>query len=165
MTSAIHDFSSQKSADSKIPRQTFFSRTVEAKEPLSSSSSLVKASTAKLLNQTDFQTEYMLYQYQRSPLYRALITHNVSRMLDHELPSTIIHNSFKRSQTEAIKQKMFIYYQTKHLHNTIKNEKFSFDETQKPIFTDNEFLNTSNEVARSELDMINQLISTQSTFV
>merc|ERR1711885_102019 len=52
------DSSSQKSVDSKILRQTFFSRTVEAKEPLSNSSNLVKASTAKLLNQTDFQTEY-----------------------------------------------------------------------------------------------------------
>ena len=58
-------------------KQAFFSRTVEMKETIPSADRMVKAIEANTANQNDFQTEYLLYQYQRSPLYRALINHNV----------------------------------------------------------------------------------------
>lgn len=142
-----------------FPKRTFFSRTLERKETLPESTRSLKASTAKTVNKTDFQTEYLLYQYQRSPLYRALINHNVSRMLDHDLPSTIVHKAFNKNETEAIKQKMFIYYQTKHLHNLANNEKFSFSEVKKPLFTDNDILYNSNTLTADESAMINKLVS------
>ena len=152
-------YKAKKSRTTLFPKQTFFSRTIERKETLSESARLLKASTAKTVNKTDFQTEYLLYQYQRSPLYRALINHNVSRMLDHDLPSTIVHKAFNKNETEAIKQKMFIYYQTKHLHNLANNEKFSFSEVKKPLFTDNDILYNSNTLTADEAAMINKLVS------
>ena len=49
-----------------FPKRTFFSRTLERKETLPESTRSLKASTAKTVNKTDFQTEYLLYLLKQS---------------------------------------------------------------------------------------------------
>ena len=101
----------------KMPKQTFFTRTVKRTMPSDQSWLDHKEKISKVikkLNSTDFETEFKFHDYQRSPQYRNLINHNVSKMLAHDLPSKVMQRSSTPLDTEMVRQKMFIYYQTRN---------------------------------------------------
>ena len=104
----------------------FFDRSLDKPSDFESYK-MLSSKISPFLEDKNFETERRYYTYHKSPLYRALLSYNVSQMLDHELPSTIFHDSLRKNETESIRQKMFIYYQTRHLNNLHDFENFSVD--------------------------------------
>ena len=101
----------------KMPKQTFFTRTVKRVTPNDQAWLNHKEKISKIikkLNSTDFETEFKFHDYHRSPQYRNLVNHNVSKMLAHDLPSRIMQRSSTSLDTEMVRQKMFVYYQTQN---------------------------------------------------
>ena len=122
-----------KGAKVALPEKGFFVRSLEKPSDFEDYKK-VTPQNSSYLNTTNFDTERRYYKYHKSPLYRALLSYNVSCMLNHELPSTVLHNSLNKKETESIRQKMFIYYQTRHLNNLNKSDSI-FQDNSSPIFS------------------------------
>ena len=132
-----------------IPSQGFLARSI--KESLHQDDSIgIDSENSSSFTQTDTNTQKSLYTYHNTPLYRSLVKHSVSKMLNRELPSTIVHEAYKKTDTQAIKQKMFIYYQTKYSASRSDTIRFDESKTGQQLFTDLDIIETIDEPIEAE---------------
>ena len=98
-----------------------------------------------------FDVQERVYNYQRNPAYQSLVNHTITKMLDHELPTTVEHRSRPEFSESKIRQLMFLYSQTQR-SNHFNDLYFDTSNDNISTFSNSTFLNQTKTLNKENLD-------------